>query len=113
MDILSPPYLAIRLSPVQMNLRISRLPIASGEGAYVVRLTVMLEKVVPMGDKKKKDDTEQTGSGGGEKKSLTVRDLSVVATELRQHAREINAKVERLEKSQSITQRVLDLEFTI
>jgi hypothetical protein len=45
--------------------------------------------------------------------SVVVRDLTIVATELRERAPEINAKVERLEKSQSITQEILDLEFTI
>jgi hypothetical protein len=43
----------------------------------------------------------------------TIRDLAVVATELRECAPEINAKIQRLEQSQRITQEILDLEFTI
>lgn len=61
----------------------------------------------------KKDDTEQSGNDSAVEESTTGRDLSKVANDLRNCVREINAKVKRIEKSQNITQDVLDLEFTI
>jgi hypothetical protein len=61
-----------------------------------------------------KHETEETQTDFTSKVTvLTIRDLAVVATELRECAPEINARVQRLEKSQRITQEILDLEFTI
>ena len=64
-----------------------------------------------MSNKDEKDEKQSDFSSKGA--VPTIRDLSVVATELRECAPEINAKIQRLEKSQRITQEILDLEFTI
>jgi hypothetical protein len=62
----------------------------------------------------KKEEQEEKQSDFSPKGAvLTIRDLAVVATELRECAPAIHAKVRRLEESQRVTQEILDLEFTI